>query len=154
VPHTLATPVSLHASWQVLFLDHHVESLEHCGPLLLGTMRRGLSTWSILPHSEILTYGGSSYRKLFGCTITLFDTSNAVPLSVPSSSGEDWKKATCEIGPDSTGNLFQQQLMTWAKVNPNVNFSVVMIRSFIHRLNDPISCRSANVAACTFGLIF
>ena len=106
------------ASWQVLFLDHRVENLALGGPWLLGTVKRDLSAWSVVPQADMAALGGSSHRRLFGCVITMLDVSFAVPgsvlpVSVPNSHGEvDGSPVTA-----CTSNFVQQRLLTWSKVS-------------------------------------
>ena len=100
--------------WQVFFFEHSVESLACGGPSILGKIHRGLSTWRALSKAETAAYGGSSLRKLFGCAITMFNTSNAgLPLSVLSSDNETLSPP----GTPCTDSLFPQLLLTWSKVN-------------------------------------
>jgi hypothetical protein len=127
-PHTHATQIILCASWQVLILDHRVDSLALGGPWQLGTVQRGRSAWRALSQAESVAYGGSALRKLFGCVVTMLDTSNHVlPLPVTRSNGEAGREpltplqagmaepsAPSSVRPDK---LAQRLLLTWSKVS-------------------------------------
>jgi hypothetical protein len=97
--------------WQVLYLDHSVESLARGGPWLLGTIVPGISRWRVLKEAETEIHGGSSRRRLYGCTVTMLRPQ--APLQ--GGSGESTKR-TGEEGSRARGPVFEQQLLTWSQV--------------------------------------
>ena len=67
---------------QVLYLEHSVDSLARGGPWQLGKVIRGGSAWRPLRDSETEAYGGSTRRLLYGCVVTIFNSScsSSVPV--------------------------------------------------------------------------
>ncbi len=94
----------------MLFLEHSVESLARGGPWLLGTMAPGISRWRALKDAETEIYGGSSRRRLYGCSVTMLCA--PAPLQGGSSPGAG--AAGGEFGTASP--VFEQLLFTWSQV--------------------------------------
>jgi hypothetical protein len=101
----------------VLYLEHSVESLARGGPWLLGTIVPDISRWRVLKEAETEIHGGSSRRRLYGCTVTMLRASD----SLQGGSGE----GTARLGATGSGGaalgssapVFEQQLLTWSQVS-------------------------------------
>jgi hypothetical protein len=104
---------------QVLYLEHSVESLARGGPWLLGTMAPGISRWRVLKEAETEIYGGSSRRRLYGCSVTMLPA--PAPLQGGSSPGAEGTGAAGggAFGPGS--QVFEQLLLTWSQVRTQSN---------------------------------
>ncbi len=99
----------------MLYLEHSVESLARGGPWLLGTIVPGISRWRVLKEAETEVHGGSSRRRLYGCSVTMIH---------PQTQGQDSKGAGAESqGGAGSGALglrppmFEQLLLTWSQVS-------------------------------------
>jgi hypothetical protein len=106
----------------VLYLEHSVESLARGGPWLLGTIAPGISRWRVLKEAETEIHGGSSRRRLYGCSVTMLRA--PAPLQGGSSPGAG--AAGGEFGPASP--VFEQLLFTWSQVR--------ILSIYCHRLGD------------------
>ena len=107
--------------WQVLYLEHSVDSLVRGGPWQLGTVLRGSCGWRALCDEETATYGGSTLRRLYGCVITMFkpDTDD------PARSGLSGDvRPTAESG-IRVSESFEQQLFTWSQVSTSLCVSLI-----------------------------
>jgi hypothetical protein len=110
--------------WQVLYLDHSLESLALGGPWMLGAMAPGASRWRVLRETETELHGGSSRRRLYGCAVTLQRAPAPPPgggnagfegqaggggmgLGAPLAGGE---------APGSGPPVYEQLLLTWSQV--------------------------------------
>ena len=97
---------------QVLYLEHSVESLARGGPWLLGTIAPGISRWRVLKEAETEIHGGSSRRRLYGCSVTMIQAQ--APLHWQGGSG---------VGADVLGGagggppVFEQLLLTWSQAS-------------------------------------
>ncbi len=80
-----------------------MESLARGGPWLLGSTRRGKSTWRELGEAETEKFGGSSRRRLYGCVLTMFSSRTRKTA---------FGGGTGMIRPEA----FEQQLLTWSQV--------------------------------------
>jgi hypothetical protein len=94
---------------QVLYLEHSVESLARGGPWLLGTIVPGVSRWRVLKEAETEIHGGSSRRKLHGCTVTLLKAQTSL------------QDGRAEIPGGAGPPVFEQLLLTWSQVNRQSN---------------------------------
>jgi hypothetical protein len=105
--------------WQVLYLEHSVESLARGGPWLLGTIAPGISRWWALRKAETVTeiHGGSSRRRLFGCIITMLRA--PAPLQGGSSTDNEalGSKESSSPWPGPEPQEFEQQLLTWSQAS-------------------------------------
>ena len=99
----------------MLYLEHSVESLARGVPWLLGKIVPGISRWRVLREPETEIHGGSSRRRLYGCTVTMLRAQG--PLQVGSGEGanglSDAGNGKLELGPP----VFEQQLLTWSQVS-------------------------------------
>jgi hypothetical protein len=121
--------------WQVLYLEHSVESLAGGGPWLLGTVRRGLSTWRAMGEVDTEKYRGSSRRRLYGCVLTIF-------------SGRAHKTVS-GAGPSTAGTgseAFEQQLLTWSQASPRV------VNMLLMQFREHMEKRLASCRLCCFTL--
>jgi hypothetical protein len=106
----------------VLYLDHSVESLARGGPWLLGTIAPGISRWRVLKEAETEVHGGSSRRRLYGCTVTMLHA-NAQPHGSASAGAEGQQPAGSVSfkGSPASGMagqpMFEQLLLTWSQVS-------------------------------------
>jgi hypothetical protein len=110
---------------QVLYLEHSVESLARVGPWLLGTIVPGISRWRVLREAETEMHGGSSRRRLYGCTVTMVHAQMARQATVTPA-----QSVSC-AGPEMMGiagggalgpspPVFEQLLLTWSQVTSTV----------------------------------
>jgi hypothetical protein len=97
---------------QVLYLEHSVESLARGGPWLLGTIVPDISRWRVLKEAETEVHGGSSRRRLYGCSVTMLQ---------PQAPLEDRRRAVEGAGdggaPGPGPLVFEQLLLTWSQVS-------------------------------------
>jgi hypothetical protein len=106
----------------VLFLDHSVESLACGGPWLLGTIVPGISRWRVLKEAETEVHGGSSRRRLYGCTVTMLH--GHVQPHGGASAGADGEQPVGSVSfktSPASGTagppVFEQLLLTWSQVS-------------------------------------
>jgi hypothetical protein len=98
---------------QVLYLDHSVESLARGGPWVLGTIAPGVSRWRALREAETEVHGGSSRRRLYGCSVTMLQAQQQGDNSSAVAKGNGGESSgTPGPGPP----LFEQLLLTWSQV--------------------------------------
>ncbi len=95
--------------WQVLYLEHSVDSLARGGPWQLGTILQGTCGWRTLSEAETGAYGGTHLRRLYGCVITMIKPDAHAP--VVSTAGN--VRAIADSG---VGEVFEQQFFTWSQV--------------------------------------
>ena len=100
----------------MLYLEHSVESLARGGPWLLGTIVPGISRWRALKEAETEIHGGSSRRRLYGCTVTLLHAHAPLPEAGSGAGAEMLGGAGGKAsGPGPP--VFEQLLLTWSQVN-------------------------------------
>ncbi len=96
-----------------------MESLAHGGPWLLGTITPGISRWRALREAETEIHGGSSRRRLYGCTVTMLRA--PAPLQGGSSTDSEAlgseSKESRSPWPGPEPPEFEQQLLTWSQVS-------------------------------------
>ena len=97
----------------MLYLEHSVESLARGGPWLLGMIVPGVSRWRVLKEAETEIHGGSSRRRLYGCTVTMLQARG--PQQRGSGEGAESLPVVAAGGGPPT---FEQLLLTWSQVNP------------------------------------
>ncbi len=112
---------------QVLYLEHSVESLARGGPWLLGTIAPGISRWRVLKEAETEIHGGSSRRRLYGCTITMIQAQAQLHWQGGSGVGAD------VLGAAGGPPVFEQLLLTWSQVSA--------VHHALHRVFRPADCR-------------
>ena len=110
-----------------MYLEHSVESLAQGGPWQLGTVLQGNCGWRTLSEAETATYGGSTLRRLYGCAIRMVKPAAHAPAG---SRPVDDVRPTAE---SCSGEMFEQQLLTWSQVCANVSAAVLCI---LCRKND------------------
>ncbi len=100
----------------MLYLEHSLESLARGGPWLLGTLVPGISRWRVLREAETEIHGGSSRRRLYGCTLTLL-SGQTIQQGGSGPSAERLGSEALGTGPP----VFEQLLLTWSQVSPLSN---------------------------------
>ena len=103
---------------QVLFLEHSVESLARGGPWQLGKIVPGRSAWRPLRDAETEEYGGSSRRVLYGCVVTMVDSSgcSSVPAGENFTTMDELSSFGLNMASSMQCNTFRQLLLTWSRV--------------------------------------
>ena len=100
----------------MLYLEHSVESLARGGPWLLGTIVPGISRWRVLKEAEMEIHGGTSRRRLYGCTVTMSRLHAKASQDARSVGNEiQGGAASGVLGQGPT--LFEQLLLSWSQVN-------------------------------------
>ncbi len=102
-----------------MYLEHSVESLARGGPWLLGTIVPGISRWRVLKEAETEIHGGSSRRRLYGCTVTMLRAQ--APQQGGSGAGAEMLGVASSkaLGPGQS--VIEQLLLTWSQVNLHSN---------------------------------
>ena len=89
-----------------------MESLARGGPWRMGTVVRGISKWRVLSEAETEIYGGSSLRRLYGCTFNMQPAQ--APLLASGSIGIT--RSELETACKEPALEYDQQLLTWSQV--------------------------------------
>ena len=105
----------------MLYLEHSVESLAQGGPWLLGTIVPGISRWRALKEAETEVHGGSSRRRLYGCTVTLLHAHAPLQEAGSGAAGAETREAGGgkALGPGPP--VFEQLLLTWSQASLKSN---------------------------------
>ena len=107
-----------------MYLEHSVESLARGGPWRLGVIVPGISRWRVLKEAETEIHGGSSRRRLYGCTVTMLHpeappegcTGTILRAPLQGVGGERLGAAgSGTFGPGPP--VFEQLLLTWSQVS-------------------------------------